>query len=77
MENNKYEIQDLINAAVEQKPTNFSDIFGNLLVDRLSDAVSNKKMELAKSMYGSAAEVESDENDYEDNSEEETYGETA
>jgi hypothetical protein len=79
MSDNKYEIQDLINSSVEQKPVDFNDIFGSLMVDRLNAAIDNKKMEIAKSMFDAPEEdFESDEEEYSElNSEEEIDGETA
>lgn len=52
MENDKYELTDLVSAAVEQKATNFSDAFNNLVLDRIHDAVENKKIDIAQQMYG-------------------------
>lgn len=52
MENDKYELTDLISAAVEQKATDFNDVFNSLVLDRIHDAVENKKIEIAQQMYG-------------------------
>jgi hypothetical protein len=52
MENDKYQLTDLLSAAVEQKATNFSDAFNSLVLDRIHDAVENKKIEIAQQMYG-------------------------
>ena len=52
MENDKYELTDLVAAAVEQKATDFNDIFGSLVLDRIHDAVENKKIQIAQQMYG-------------------------
>jgi hypothetical protein len=47
----KYDIEGLISATLEQKPSDFSHIFNDLIIDRLSSAVENKKIEIAKSMF--------------------------
>ena len=47
----KYGIEDLIAAAAEQKPSEFGDIFNDLIVDRLSSAVENRRIEIARSMF--------------------------
>jgi hypothetical protein len=79
MVENKYEMQDLVSATLNQKPIDFSNAFGSLMVDRLNDAVAEKKMEIAKAMFSPAVETDESENDedLENNSEEETDGETA
>lgn len=81
-EDNKYDIQDLVIAAAEQKPSNFEAAFNDIIIDRIRDAVENKKVEVAQQLYGYVSEPENDDEfgagDLElDNSEEETNGETA
>jgi hypothetical protein len=81
-EDNKYGIEDLISAAVEQKPSNFEAAFNDIVIDRIRAAVENKKIEVAQQLYNYEPEVENDDEfgagDLEiDNSEEEENGETA
>jgi hypothetical protein len=57
-EDNKYSIEDLISNAVEQKPIEFSNVFNNLILDRLHTVIDNKKMEVAQQLYGYQPEVE-------------------
>lgn len=81
-EDNKYGIEDLISAAVEQKPSNFEAAFNDIVIDRIRTAVENKKIEVAQQLYNYEPEAENDDEfgagDLElDNSEEETNGETA
>lgn len=52
MENDKYQIQDLINAAAQQKPIEFEQAFDDLIVDRLQSAIQDKKIQIAQQMYG-------------------------
>lgn len=52
MDDNKYSVSDLIVAAYEQKPVDFEQIFGSIVVDRVTDAVTAKRVEVAQNMYG-------------------------
>ena len=49
---------DLINYALEDNPTKMGDVFNNLVMQRVADAVAAKKEELAQSMF---ADGEADE----------------
>lgn len=51
-EENKYDLNDLVFAALEQRPSDFEAAFNDLVVDRLRDAVEAKKVEVAQNMYG-------------------------
>jgi hypothetical protein len=62
----KYELEDLVSAAVAAKPLDFEQAFGSLVVDRIQNAVHDKKIQIAQQMYG----FNDDDSDYEDNSEE-------
>lgn len=76
---NKYDLSDLVVSAIEQKPLDFETAFNDIIVDRIRDAVENKKIEIAQQMYNyepdDDADTEETEEDIEDNSEEETNGE--
>jgi hypothetical protein len=52
MDDNKYNVSDLIVAAYEQKPIDFENIFSDIVVDRITDAVTAKRVEVAQNMYG-------------------------
>lgn len=52
MDDNKYSVSDLIVAAYEQKPVDFEQIFSSIVVDRVTDAVTAKRVEVAQNMYG-------------------------
>lgn len=52
----KYTITDLLNASVDQKPHEFQDIFNSILIDRISNAVENKKIEVAHNMFNTDTE---------------------
>ena len=64
--NNKYEIQDLVISALEQKPEEFAVGFDSILVDKLRAAIDNRKQEIAQNMFADSAE------DYETDAELET-----
>ena len=68
-------VSDLITHAYDQKPMEFQTSFNNLIADRLVDAISNKKVEMAQTMFMQPEpEVESD---TETDQEEVTDGATA
>jgi hypothetical protein len=70
MEDNKYTTDDLVVSAIQQKPVEFENIFGSLMVDRLQAAVETRKQEIAQTMFNPADE-ESTEQDVEAETEEE------
>lgn len=73
-DDNKYDMNDLVIAALEQKPTDFEAAFNDLIVDRIATAIEDKKIVIAQQMYNYDPESEAAEQDL-DNSEEEDYGE--
>lgn len=78
---NEHTVQDLISLSYEQKPIDFQQAFDSLMLDRISKAVENRKVEIASSMFNDQEEIESEEDtdiEQESESEEETEnGETA
>ena len=70
MDDNKYTTDDLVVSAIQQKPVDFENIFGSLIVDRLHSAVETRKQEIAQTMF-SPADEESIEQDVEAEEEEE------
>lgn len=68
MENdNKYDVQDLVLSAMEQKPEEFAQGFNSVMVDKLNAAIANRKYEIAQSMF----EDPNDEDNYEEDGEHE------
>jgi hypothetical protein len=71
-------VQDLISLSYDQKPVEFQDAFNSLIGDKIAQAVQDKKMELAQSVFNPAgpddhgdddddnAEVEDEFDDFED-----------
>ena len=78
VEDNKYDLTDLVVSAIEQKPLDFESAFNDIIIDKIRDAVEQKKIDIAQQMYGYEPEEQYDdaetEEDIEDNSEEEFNG---
>lgn len=72
-EDNKYNVTDLLQAAVNSKPNDFENVFGDLMLGRIQNAINNRKVEIAQNMFRDAIpeedELESDEQDLELDSE--------
>lgn len=76
---NKYSISDVIDFASQQKPVDVKAAFDELMLAKIHSAIEDKKIEVAKQMFGSAnvdAELEDIEIEDEVESEEETADET-
>ena len=54
LEDNKYDISDLISNVVAQQPIEFEKTFNELMVDKINDLITNKKIEIAQTMFGSS-----------------------
>ncbi|CAB4162860.1 hypothetical protein UFOVP787_151 [uncultured Caudovirales phage] len=76
MTDNKYDISDLVVAALEQKPLDFENAFNDLIVDRIASRINDEKINIARQMYNYNEEEESN-SEEEFNSEEEQDGEDA
>lgn len=68
-EDNKYELNDLVVAALDQKPLDFETAFDNLVVDRIRSAIENKKIKIAQQMYGYEPSNEIEDIDFENDDE--------
>ena len=66
MPDNKYTLDDLVVATLEQKPTDFEAAFDNVITDRIRAAVEDKKIAIAQQMYGYEPE-EQEEPEFENN----------
>lgn len=64
-DNNKYDVQDLVVTALEQKPEEFSQAFNDILVGKLQAAVEARKYEISQEMFAGP-------NDQEDEFDDET-----
>lgn len=47
-----YELRDLINTAITQKPVDFKNVFDTLIMDKIHTAVENQKRHIAQTFYG-------------------------
>jgi len=63
--NDKVNVSDLVFSAFEQKPLDFETAFNDLVVDRIRNAVEQKKIDIAQQMYGYQPEVEPEYEDQE------------
>ena len=63
---NKYDTNDLVMSAYNQKPLEFETAFNDLIIDKLQTAINDKKIQIAQQMYNYNGDETS-----EDNSEEE------
>jgi len=54
---------DLVIAAAQQKPLDFEIAFNDLIVDRISNAINDKKIAVAQQMYGYTPDNEEESED--------------
>lgn len=52
----KYEVQDLVINALEQKPLEFNSALTDLMLDKIRDAVTLKKIEVAQRFFNPVPE---------------------
>ena len=77
-DNNKYDMSDLVVAALEQKPLDFEAAFNDVIIDKIQTAINDKKIAVAQQMYGYTPEEQDQEENYEeDNLEDQEDGEAA
>ena len=51
MTDNKYELEDLVVAAAESKPSDFEAAFDDIITGRIRAAVEDKKVQIAQQLY--------------------------
>ena len=73
MDNDKYTIQDLVGFTIDQQPIEFEKAFGDIITDKIANAIDNKKIELAQSVFAEKEDEADQEDAYDDDSEEEEY----
>lgn len=70
---NKYKISDIIDFASMQKPVDVRNAFDDLMMNKIHSAIENKKIEVAKQMFGgSEVDAEIEDAEFEDEQEDET-----
>lgn len=75
-DNDKYTLDDIIDFSAEQKPADVKTALDNLMISKIHSAIEDKKIEVAKQMFGNASpqdDVEISDETWED--EEETESE--
>ena len=60
MPDNKYSLDDLVIATLEQKPTDFEAAFDDVITDRIRSAIEDKKIAIAQQMYNYEPEEDLD-----------------
>lgn len=55
------DINDLLNFAVLQKPNEFNNTFNDIILNKISDAIQNKKIEVAQSMFNEPNSTDNEE----------------
>jgi uncharacterized protein YqhQ len=54
-----YTMDDMIAGVLEDKPETFKDVFNDLMLQKVSAAIEDKKIEVAVSMFNNDTEEES------------------
>lgn len=80
-DNDKYNLDDIINFSAEQRPVDVKAALDDLMIAKIHSAIEDKKVEVAKQMFGDAAsqddvDLTDDESDEEWTDEEETDDES-
>jgi hypothetical protein len=52
------DINDLLGAAINSKPVDFSAALNDILQDKAADAIEARRIELAQSLYSDGTEVD-------------------
>lgn len=57
----EYEIEDLMSSAIAQKPLDFGNAFKSIMLDRITDAIETRKIDVAKTIFDKSKEEEEQE----------------
>ncbi len=68
------EVGDLIKNLVDQKPSEFASTFDQLIKDRISQKVADKKVELSSTLFGSPEAVDDEQQNQETEDDDATGG---
>ena len=52
------EFESLLSSTMNEKPIEFNDTFQNLMIDKLHNAINNRKIEVAHNMFRTVREPE-------------------
>jgi hypothetical protein len=50
----EHNIEDLMSSAVAQRPMDFENAFKTIMIDRITDAIDERKIELAKTIFNNS-----------------------
>ena len=73
-ETQQNDVSDLLRYAYEGQPSKVQDVFNELMMGKLYDSIQQKKIEVAQNFFGTATEVDSEEDYSDEQDEEETDG---
>lgn len=59
----EYRVADLLNFSSSQKPIEFKQAFDAVMLNKISDAIDQKKIEMAQSMFNPQVDIEDNEED--------------
>jgi len=65
------DIKDLLSTSLEQKPSDFGDHLKNILLDKISTAIDNRKSDLARTMFSGDSDIDTEDFETEDQPESE------
>lgn len=57
-------VKELLNFAINKKPTEFADAFEDLISEKMAAALENRKIELAQNLYNENTSPEDEDEDY-------------
>lgn len=73
----QYELSDLVRYSYEGQPSKVQDVFNELMMGRMYDAIQQKKVEVAQSFFGQQQDDPEGHNDTDQYEEEDDDGEIA
>ena len=50
----EHNIEDLMSSAIAQRPMDFENAFKTIMIDRITDAIDERKIELAKTIFNNS-----------------------
>lgn len=62
----QYELSDLVRYSYEGQPAKVQDVFNELMMGRMYDAIQQKKVEVAQNFFGQQQADDSDQHEEED-----------
>jgi hypothetical protein len=60
---NEYTVSDLVSLSYDQKPIEFQNAFDSLIKDRMADAIADKKLEIAQTVFSGPDDAEDDDDE--------------